>query len=154
MSLRDDDFVQRLALGWVTTSREDMLRQLNQVLEAERAKTAELALQLEQEKRRSSDLEAIVCDFCISAPVPELPESNFARKVSSVSTAEQVSSSDEEEPSPYSRHVRQEKIARYRWKRQQRLQRVSVSRSFLGRRTAALNRQRVRGRFARRAAEP
>jgi hypothetical protein len=126
MSLHDDDFVQRLALGWVTTSREDMLRQLNQVLDAERAKTAELALQLEQEKRRSSDLEAIVCDFCISTPAPEPPESDFVRKVSSVSTAEQVSSSDEEEPCPYSRRVRQEKIARYRWKREQRLQRVCV----------------------------
>lgn len=154
MSLRDDDFVQRLSLSWVTASREDMLHQLNQVLASERAKTAELALQLEQEKRRSSDLEAIVSDFCISLPVPEPPAPTFARKVSSISTAEQVSSSDEENPAPYPPHVRQAKLARYRWKRQQRLQRAPASRSFQGRRNAALCRLRERGRFARRTAEP
>ena len=153
MSLRDDDFAQRLSLSWVTASREDMLHQLNQVLASERAKTVELAQQLEQEKRRSSDLEAIVSDFCVSRPVPNPPQSVFARKVSSTSTAEQASS-DEDQPGPYPLHVRQEKIARYRRKRLQRLQRVSLSRTFQGRRIRALSRQREHGRFTRRTAEP
>lgn len=154
MNPHDDDFAQRLSLGWVTASREDMLFQLNQVLAAEKAKTAELAQLLKKERRRTSDLEAMVQDFNPDMSLSESCSLDVIRKESSLSSVEMGSSCDEGNMGLLPLQDRQQKLARYKWKRLRRMQRAPVSRSFTGRSVAAQNRQRVRGRFARAAAEP
>ena len=101
-----------------------MLSSLTQVLEQEKTQGLVLAKELAQLRFKAKELEMLIGDFGpVWKKAPVLGR--------------------------YPPEIRQQKLERYRQKRQLRMQRYQVTREFVGRSTAAKSRVRVQGKFAK-----
>ena len=135
-----DGVLRRMATEWLGTSLDEIVTEMRTALERQRQRTAILLEKLERARKKGESLEAILADCS---------EASCCERKTSASSSElgwdwpEVSG----EAAKYPPHIRQQKIERYRQKREQRKQVACVSRHFKGRSAAARVRPRSCGKF-------